>query len=202
MLIDRDDLNDLLFSKFKAGDELVFEKIFRASYNRIVGFSNSFINDSDQSKSIAQGAFVNLWINRGKVESLNGIDYFLYRYAKSKCLNLIRHQKVRNKYCDEVLQHEESLLNIETLESMKFDSLEFVELEELIEKAIDGLPTRCKQVFIKSRFDEKGNKEIAEELKISLKAVEANMTRALRHMRAELSEYLPLILVQLIVLQF
>jgi RNA polymerase sigma-70 factor (ECF subfamily) len=49
-----------------------------------------------------------------------------------------------------------------------------------------------------SRFEGKMNKQIAEELNISIKSVEANMTRALKTLRANLADYLPLILVQLI----
>jgi RNA polymerase sigma-70 factor (ECF subfamily) len=198
MVVKQTDLDDFFLLRFKSGDELAFEKIFKSNHSQIVGFCNHFVMDPDKAKGLAQEVFLNLWINRGKIETLNGIKAFLYTFAKSSCLNYIRHQKVIRKYEDEHLQEMESELNRETLESFDFNSLEFSELETLIRQAIDDLPEKCREVFMMSRFEGKMNKEISEELNISVKAVEAHMTRALRTLRLKLSEYLPAILVQMI----
>ncbi len=198
MTIEKTDLDDFFFHRFKKGDELAFEKIFKSNHHQIIGFCNQFINDKDKSKSLAQETFINLWINREKIETINGIKAFLYTYAKSSCLNYIRHKKVISKYEDKQLQLKEDQLNREVLESLDFSSLEFTEFEELIKQSINKLPEKCRQVFTMSRFEGKMNKEIAENLNISIKSVEANMTRALKTLRSDLSEYLPVILVQLI----
>ena len=192
------DKNDLFFVRFKDGEKLAFEHIFKNNYNYIVGFCSSFICDNDKAKSLAQEAFINLWINKGKINNFNGIKSFLYTYAKSECLNYIRHKKVISKYEDEYLQFKENKLNIEVLESFDFHSLEFIDLQELIQKSVKGLPEKCRIVFIMSRFDGKKNKEIADELNISIKAVEANISRALRFLKLKLTEYLPAILMQII----
>lgn len=198
MTIEQADLDNFFLQRFKNGDELAFEKVFKANHSQIVGFCNQFISDLDKAKSLTQEVFLNLWLNRGKIETLNGIKAFLYTFAKSSCLNYIRHRKVISKYEDKHLQKKEEELNREVLESFDFNSLEFSELEELIQQAINDLPEKCRQVFIMSRLDGKKNKEISEELDISVKAVEANMTRALKTLKSKLSEYLPVILVQLI----
>lgn len=192
------ELNDFFMLRFKSGDEKAFETIFNSNYNRIVGFCNQFTNDIDKAKSHAQETFLNLWLNRSKINTLNGIRSFLYTYAKSSCLNFLRHERVVSNYNDKQLQIKEDQLNREVLESFDFDSLEFSELEELIQQSINELPLKCRQVFMMSRFDGKMNKEIAEELGISIKTVEANLTRALKTLKANLSEYLPVILVQVI----
>ena len=191
MVTAQPDLNDVLILQFNGGNELAFERIFKSNYNRIVGFCDQFLNDHDQSKSLAQDAFVNLWINRQKIQSLNGIKSFLYTHAKSSCLNFIRHQKVQEKYVDKHLQNKEDQLNREILESLDFDSLEFSELERMIHQTIADLPARCQLVFRMSRMDGKANKEIARELDISVKSVEANITRALKTFKQNLSEYFP-----------
>jgi RNA polymerase sigma-70 factor (ECF subfamily) len=198
MLIEQSELNDFFFLRFKNGDELAFEKIFKSNNGQIVGFCNQFINDWDKAKSLTQEAFINLWINREKIETLNGIKAFLYTYAKSSCLNYIRHRKIIAKYEDLQLQSKEDRLNREVLESFDFNSLEFIELEELIMRSINQLPDQCRRVFMLSRFEGKMNKEIAEDLNISIKSVEANMTRSLKSLRTDLADYLPVILVQLI----
>lgn len=179
---------------FKKGDEHTFELIFDKYYERLVGFCNQFISDLDKSKSLAQQAFIKLWLNRDKIEQINGITAFLYTAAKTECLNFLRQEKYRYTYQNNALQNREKLLNQEVLESFRFDRLEYQELEEMIQSALDKLPEKCRQVFLKSRFEYKKNHEIAEELGIALKTVEGNITRALKFLRKELQDILPLVM--------
>lgn len=117
MIISQSELNDFFFLRFKNGDELAFEKIFKSNHRQIIGFCNQFITDWDKAQSLAQEAFINLWLNREKIETLNGIKAFLYTYAKSSCLNYIRHRKIISKYEDSQMQSKEDQLNREVLES-------------------------------------------------------------------------------------
>ena len=181
-------------TSFKSGDEQVFKLIFDDNFERIVGFCIQFIPDREEAKNIAQQSFVKLWTNREDVNSLNGIRAFLYTAAKTECLNYLRHEKYKLNYQKNTLEKREKVLNQEILESFKFDRLEYMELEEMIQKALDKLPERCRQVFVKSRFEYKKNHEIAEELGIALKSVESNITRALKILRKELKDILPLVL--------
>ena len=185
------DHKELQFRHFKKGDEKAFAYFFNLYYNQIVGFCTEFIHDRDKAKSIAQEAFLKLWINKEKVQKINGIKAFLYTSAKSDCLNLFRHKKVVKKYLDHSLQKREESLNMEVLNSMHFDTVMLTEMEELIQASIDELPNKCRKVFIMRRIDCKKNKEISEELNITVKAVEANMTRALKYLKRRLSDYLP-----------
>jgi len=182
-------IGDLEFRLFKSGDEQSFKRLFFLYYNHIVGFSSQFINDYDKAKSIAQDAFIKLWQNRENVETANGIRSFLYTSAKTDCLNYLRHEKVVRKHVQESIEKRERDMNLEVLKSMGLDSLEFSELDDLIKKTIEGLTEKCRQVFIKSRFENKKNHEIAEEMGIAVKSVEANMTRALKAFRKALSDY-------------
>ncbi|MCL4483010.1 MAG: RNA polymerase sigma-70 factor [Bacteroidetes bacterium] len=194
---------DIFFlHRFKEGNESAFEEVFKTGYNRIVGFCQQFTGDKDQAQSLAQEAFVKLWLNREKIETVNGIRSFLYTAAKTDCLNYIRHKKVIGKYQDKQLQLKEGELNREILESFDFDQLELLELETMIIRSINELPEKCRLVFVLSRMEGKKNCEIATQLDITVKSVEANMTRALKTLRLKLAEYLPLILVQLIMKNF
>ena len=148
-----------------------------------------FLGDKDKSQSIAQESFIKLWVNRDKIQKINGIKSFLYTAAKSECLNLLRHRKVVKKYQNEILNRKENQLNIEVLNSLNFDTVLLDELEAKIEQSINELPEKCRLVFNKSRKEHKKNKEISEELGISIKAVEANMTRALKSLKLKLSHY-------------
>jgi len=68
------------------------------------------------------------------------------------------------------------------------------ELEDKLNEVLDRLPDRCRQIFVLSRFENKKNKEIAEELNISVKAVEKQITKALATIRIEMKDFLPLLL--------
>ncbi|GBF21345.1 RNA polymerase sigma-70 factor (ECF subfamily) [Arenibacter algicola] len=188
-------LADFRFLQFREGDRRAFEYYFKEYYNSIVGFAIQFIGDKDKAGSIAQDAFIKLWENREKVQKINGIRSFLYTSVKTDCLNLIRHNKVVRKYESKQLQARESSLHTEILNSLNFDSVTFSELESLIEKSIEELPDKCKLVFVKKRFENKKNKEIADELGITLKAVEANITRATKFLKLRLSHYVLLIII-------
>ena len=192
MVKEKEEILSYQFLLFKSGDEKIFREIFKAKYNRIVGFCNQFISDLDKSRSIAQESFLKLWLNREKVETENGISSFLYTAAKTLCIDYLRHEKVKSNF-----DKQERMLARDVLESYNFNSIEFSELEDKVNLAIENLPERCRMVFIKSRFEGKKNREIAAELGIALKSVESNMTRALKLLRESLSEFLSLLIMLL-----
>ena len=177
------------FLLLKNGDEKAFEFFFEHYYSSVVGFSIQFVYDVDKAKSIAQECFVNLWVQRHKIQKPEGIRSFLYTSAKSQCLNALRHQKVVNRYKEKMLDEKEANLNIEVLQGMDFDAATFSELEQLVKSTIEELPERCKKVFTLKRMHDKKNNEIAQELQISVKAVEANMTRAMKRLKIALADY-------------
>ncbi|PXY42223.1 RNA polymerase sigma-70 factor [Flavobacterium cheongpyeongense] len=183
------------FESFKKGDEAAFTYFYDKYFRRITSFNVQFIYDQQEAENLTQEAFINLWQNRENIESINGIQSFLYTYAKSKCLNIIRHNKVKDKFKNDLLNHTERELNIEVLNSIQFDTLELTELERIINESINDLPPKTREVFIKKRFENKKNAEIAEEMQVSLKAVEAHMTKALKILRTKLSDYLFLIFI-------
>ena len=186
--------NEFNFSEFKKSDEKTFEIIFESYYESMVGFCSQFIPDVDEAKNFAQQAFIKLWLNRQKIEKKNGIRAFLYTAAKTECLNFLRHEKYRLRHIESQILQKENQLNLEILESFQFNRLEYVELQELIRESIDKLPEKCRLVFVKSRLEGKKNSEIAVELDIAEKSVEANITRALKFLRKELADYLPMVL--------
>jgi RNA polymerase sigma-70 factor (ECF subfamily) len=186
------------FNAFKKGNELAFEYFFEKYYRGVLGFSVEFVSDVEDAKEITQESFINLWLNKEHIETTNGIKSFLYTYAKSKSLNHIRHNKVKEKYKNKTLNDQEKLLNIQVLNALDFDTLSLSELETLILKSIEELPNKTKEIFVKKRFQNKKNKEIAEELDLTVKTVEAHITKALKVLKTKLSIYLPSILITLI----
>ena len=190
----------LHFENLKIGDDKAFEYFFNKYHSRILGFCIQFICDKPEAKGITQEAFLNLWLQRDKIEKLSGIESFLYTYAKSKCLNAIRHHKIKERFISKTLNIKERLLDYDILNAIDFDTLALDELEKLITKSINELPEKTHTVFCKKRFEDKKNQEIADELQISIKTVEHHMTKALSILRVKLSAYLTFLILATILL--
>ncbi|WP_431241200.1 sigma factor [Flavobacterium sp. P21] len=144
-----------LFHSFKNGDETAFKYFYDKYFRRIQSFNFQFIHDQDEAENLAQEALLHLWQSRESVDSINGIQAFLFTYSKSKCLNLIRHNKVKDKFKNDLLNQKERELDIEVLNSIQFDTLELTELERIIQESIGDLPAKTREVFIKKRFENK-----------------------------------------------
>jgi RNA polymerase sigma-70 factor (ECF subfamily) len=147
--------------------------------------------DEEAAKDAVQDVFLKLSADQHLIisGSLNGL---LFTMIRNKCLQQIEKQKVRASY------QEASALRLKENEILFYStearSLIEQELREQLEKAIAALPDKCREVFILSRYHEKMNKEIAEELGISIKTVEKHISAALRLIRTELKDYLPLLM--------
>jgi RNA polymerase sigma-70 factor (ECF subfamily) len=103
-------------------------------------------------------------------------------------MNYFKHHKVKQKYqsrtFDEMHKHTEHPLN----------KLQFREFEQQLKKAINDLPEQCRTVFQLSRFEELKYAEIATQLGISVKTVDNQMCKALKRLRVQLADYLPLMI--------
>ncbi|MHA7111669.1 RNA polymerase sigma-70 factor [Sunxiuqinia elliptica] len=165
-------------------------KLFLHYSKPLFYFALKFV-DEEQAKDVVQDVFYKLW--EDKSLSISGsLNGFLFTMTRNRCLQIIEKQKVRAKYADAVhfrMQEDELLFY-----SNEHSSLIEAELKEQLEKAIEELPEKCREVFILSRFQNKRNKDIAEELGISVKMVEKHITKALRYIRLSLGDYLPLFL--------
>lgn len=168
-----------------------FEQLFRKHYRELVNFGISFLNDQNTSEEIVQEVFLNLWKKSAEMSTDRNIKSYLYTSVKNRCLNYIRDHKKFRSY---VLDVEIELTSEET------DHLRQEEIRNEIERALAKLPEKCRQVFEYSRFDELKYREIAEKMDISVKTVEAQMSKALRILAKELKDliYLFLIILKLL----
>lgn len=167
-----------------------FDEIFRQYAKPLFYYAAKFVGD-DQAKDIVQDTFAKLWADKSLVitKSLNSL---LFTTIRNRCLQQLEKQKVRNKYVESTrhkLQTEELQFFIE-----ERSSLIEQELEDKLNEVLKNLPDRCRQIFVMSRFENKKNREIAEELDISVKAVEKQISKALASIRLEMKDYLPLML--------
>ncbi|NNE30716.1 MAG: RNA polymerase sigma-70 factor [Saprospiraceae bacterium] len=165
----------------------VFEQFFKEHFNHLCNFARQYVPDADSSKEIVQKVFISVWESREKMDA-DRLQSYLFTAVKNRCLNFIRdNKKFRSKVLD--------------LECANFDmpqeerDTDTSDLEASFQKALGALPEKCRQVFLMSRIQRKKYKEIAEELDIAQKTVEAHMSKALKTLREALNEYFPLIII-------
>ncbi|MCB9283865.1 MAG: RNA polymerase sigma-70 factor [Lewinellaceae bacterium] len=167
--------------------QALYEQLFKAHFVALCHFANQLVQDMDSARDIAQKVFINLWENRETIDPQRSVQSYLYTSVRNRCLNHIRDRK---KYRSQVLDLE--IMDIEI--SFEEDNTGLEELQKKIAEALSTLPEKCRQVFEMSRFQDMKYKDIAAQLDISEKTVEAHMSKALKTLREELKEYFPLLL--------
>ncbi len=167
-------------------DEVSFEYLFRSYFSPLCLFSMKYLKDIDTAKEIVHDVFINVWVKRNELDMNKSLKSYLFTSVYNRSLNYIRDRK-KFKDVEE--------LRPELHEQSSFDAsaeLEGEELQHQIQKAVDSLPERTKNIFEMSRFEGLKYKEIAEKLEISQKTVEAQMSTALKILRDKLKIYLGL----------
>ncbi|MDH4090938.1 MAG: RNA polymerase sigma-70 factor [Cyclobacteriaceae bacterium] len=177
-----------LLTALKAGDITAFEMLFRTYYQPLCNYAYTYLQDRDEAEEIVQSTFLNIWEKRTNLAIHTGVKPYLYAMVRNACLNVLKHEKIK-------LQHAamEMAVADRSVESTT-RTVMATELETRIHLAMDKLPEQCRLVFKLSRFEELKYGEIAEQLNISVKTVENQMGKALRIMREQLKDYLPLVI--------
>ncbi len=178
-----------LLDTLKAGDITAFEMLFRTYYQPLCNYAYTFVQDRDEAEEIVQTTFLALWERKQTLEIRTAVKPYLYAMVRNACLNVLKHEKVKKQHA--VVQMAVAERSVESVARTVMAS----ELEAKIYKAMDVLPEQCRLVFKLSRFEELKYAEIAEQLNISVKTVENHMGKALKIMREQLRDYLPLLIV-------
>jgi len=180
-----------LISALRRGEKYAYLEVYNDFYGLIFHLSLQYLHDQRISEEIVQDTFVKLWEIRDTLNEQFSLLNFLYTITKNNCLNYLRNQKIILKH-QENLKYLEMQFNYEALEKLG-SYIEFEELRQKIDHAIASLPDGIRETFLLSRFEEQQNKEISERLSVSIKTVEARMTKALKILRTELKDFLPII---------
>ena len=162
-------------------DNRLLEEYFYEYFEVLHRYAYTLLKDSDEAKDAVQAVFVQLWHKRDILAIRQSARSYLYVATHNRCLNNIKSKKTRKKYYDNFAA------DVSHTTTAGEESIELKDLKKEILSAMDALPDKCREIFYKSRFEEKTYPEIAKELNISVKTVEAQMSKALRILRPILS---------------
>lgn len=170
---------------------IVFDSIFRRTYSRLYFYALSLLSDESDADDVVEEVFAGLWRRMDEIDLEDNIEGFLYRAVYTRSVNVLKRRNVDAG----------RLAAIEDINNMRMEyysgfnddplhRMENAELRRKIEDTINMLPEKCRQVFRMSYLNGMRNNDIAEELQLSVRTVEAHMYRALRFLRERLGECL------------
>ncbi len=155
-------------------------------YSRLCNYCYLLVSNYEASEDIVQDQFVYVWENWERLKKIDSIKGYMIKSIKNRSINYLKTQSKKNI----ILPIEDSLDSLRNNKShLVSDLIEYTELEEIIKKAIEHLPNRCRAIFFLKRIDEMSNKEISKQLNISIKTVETQMTIALKRIHKFLSDH-------------
>jgi RNA polymerase sigma-70 factor (ECF subfamily) len=174
------------YRAIKEGNQIAFEMIFKTYYKPLCHYAHSFLNDKNEAEEVVQTTFIKIWEKKNELSVQSSLKAYLYSMVRNGCLNVIKHEKVKQLHAKWHVQETERSRDLVEEKVLSND------LESKIYLAMKALPEQCRLVFQLSRFEELKYQEIADQLQISVKTVENQMGKALKIMRVQLKEYLPL----------
>lgn len=182
--------------KAEALKNSTFEDIYLSYFSKMKYFAKEYVVLDEDAENIVQDVFVELWENREMLNMHINLIAYLFTTIKNKCLNHLRHKIVVQETASKI--QEEYLIslrmNLDSLEAFDDHLFSDQDIEKIISRALDTLSEKCRTIFIMSKLEGKKQKEIAQELNISINTVETQMGIAYKKLRAELKDYLPILL--------
>jgi RNA polymerase sigma-70 factor (family 1) len=171
-----------LVALLKTGNQAAFTEIYDRYWRIMYGHVYKMLLDEEESKDVIQELFSSLWINSERIPDQLNLSGYLYVMAKNKVLNLIRKNKFQTAYLNSLAQF------INEASTATMDELNERDLATAIEREIQSLPPRMKQVFELSRKENLSYKEIAERLGISEETVKKQVHNSIKAIKHHLKE--------------
>lgn len=153
--------------------EKEFDSYFRKLYLPLGMFALRIVGDADTAEDLVADSFSKVWQKIREGLEIDNFKSYIYQSVRNECLSYLRNKK--------------ETVGLENIMEINHETIDTSERDAKIWKAIDGLPEKCRQVFLLSKRDGLSNEEIAEEMGISIKTVKNQMTKAFSRLREALS---------------
>lgn len=179
----------LLIEKMKNGSSDAFFIFYREYLPIVSDFAWSLVKDSDAANEIAQNVFVKVWDRRGRLGEVESFRSYLFKMTSNAVYDYF-HQTYNCKSVS--LESVAGGIDVADLMtdtdlSRDIDSRDLL-IKVLIE--IEKLPEKSRKVFLMSRMMGMKNREIADKLHVTVKAVEYHITRSLAILRKNIAKFL------------
>ncbi|WP_299436169.1 sigma-70 family RNA polymerase sigma factor [uncultured Maribacter sp.] len=163
--------NIQLIKALKLGDSKAYTFLVDAYHHKLCVYAFSLANDKDLAEDIVQNVFIRVWKKRNNLKSEFSINGFLYKSVYNEFIDEYRKNRP-------VFRLEKKYIDALSIIVEDYDSHSIDNMITIVKKEIKNLPPKCKEVFLLSKEEGLTNIEIAEYKEISIKSVEAHITKA------------------------
>ena len=171
---------DDIVTQVKKGNLKAFDRIYNLYGQRLYGFAFSVLKNHEDAKEIVQETFIKLWNKREQIDPGQSFKTYLFSISYNTSIDLLRKRLKEDSFKDHLKVH------LKIHEQSADSLITYNELNGVVKKAIDDLPTKQKEVFLMSREEGLSYKEISEKLNISLKTIESHIYLALKTIRKKI----------------
>lgn len=175
--------DEQLVASVREGNDAAFAELFNRNWDRVFGMVYSRIKDRATTEGITQDIFMKLWDKRADL-TIDNFQAYLYTCVKNRCINYIESKIAQRKHWERY----KVFLPVEDDSTNK--AIAFNDLKEALEKGLNTIPEKSKQIFALSRFEGQSVKEIAGKMNLSEKAIQYHLTRSVKELRVYLKEFL------------
>lgn len=161
------------------GDKEAFKFLMKAYFQKLCAYAFSLCHNKLQSEDIVQNVFIKLWRKKEKIIKVNRLSSFLYRSVYNEFIDQYRQTK-------EVIALEKKHIEHLSLFIEEEEDKDLDKLIKLVSEGIEQLPPKCKETFLLSKKEGLTNFEIADYLNISIKSVEAHITKAYKILKEKI----------------
>jgi RNA polymerase sigma-70 factor (ECF subfamily) len=186
------DEEQILLGKVAEGDRNAFNRLYAVHIDNVYKYIYLFSKSKEETEEILQEVFVNIWEHREKLEAVTSFKHYVFRAAKNRMINHIRHNRIKDRVLSEI--REQAM----TTQASPDDEMTYKEYHRLIAEAIERLPPKRRDIFKMHIEEGITYTEIAEQLKISISVVKKQYYKASHFVRQYLytkGEILSLLLV-------
>lgn len=181
-------MSDLeLWHKVRNNSEEAFKELFYRYHPLLINLAFTYLRDENTAKDLAQNVFVNIWQKRKELNIRDDCKAYLLRAMRNHCINYLK--KKKSVFLDDSFQPPDPSADGQ-------DRLHLEDLNKRVQLAITKMPEACRMIFLLRRREDLSLKEIAQQMEISTKTVENQLTKA----HKILKEYLKPVLVAIYLL--
>ena len=173
-----------------------FNELFTNYKGRFIRFAQTYVRDTAIAEDYVIDALIYYWENRHSLSSDSNIPAYILEAIKHKCLNYLRHLRVREDVEQRIQEHQQRVnsLRIATLEACDPQEIFSSEAGRLVDEALAMMSDKTRRIFIMSRYENKTYPEIAAYFSLSVKSVEFHISKALKILKVKLKDYMTIVL--------
>ena len=169
---------DKLVRSLRDNNITAFNQLFEYYSSKLYHFAFGYLKSFEDTEELVQEVFIKIWEKRKDINPDYDFQSYLFTIAFNQVKKHFRSKHIMNKYLEHAGNFESN--------SVATPEVDYRELSEIIDRLVDRMPEKRKQVFIKSRIEGKNILEISEEMDISKKTAENHLHTALKYLKQEL----------------